>query len=153
MPYAFHLETWYALEVTWFYGMATDQPDIEDEQFEAAVEQTGLDYDDGVAALVRPHLSKLGFANDAWQILALTDDYVSYEDFALRHLYGREFIVFDADALFTWAENLPESKTIHYTRAHERLSKVMRFEELGPVDMVRMERLEQEEEEEEEEDS
>src|SRR5262249_35108628 len=41
MPYAFHLETWYALEVTWFYGMATDQPDIEDEQFEAAVEQTG----------------------------------------------------------------------------------------------------------------
>jgi hypothetical protein len=154
MPYAFHMESWHAIDVVWFYGMANDEPDMEDDEFEAAVERTGLERDDAIASLVRPHLSKLGFPAEGWSILTLTDDYVCYEGCALRHLWDREFIVFEPDSLFTWAENFPESKTVHFTRAHERLAKVMRIDELGEVPMMRMERWEQEEgEDEEEEDS
>jgi hypothetical protein len=151
MPYAFHMESWYALDVVWFYGMATDEPDLEDDEFEAAVERTGLEREDAIASLVRPHLTKLGFASDAWSIIALTEDYVCYEGCAIRHLWGREHIVIEADALFTWADNLPESKTMHFTRAHERLAKVMGIDELGEVPMMRLERWEQEEDEDEEE--
>jgi hypothetical protein len=150
MPYAFHAESWYALDVVWFYGMATDEPDLEDEEFETAIEGTGLDRDDAIASLVRPHLSKLGFSPANWSIAELTEDYVCYEGCAVRDLWGREFVVFEPDALFTWAENFPESKTMHFTRAHERLAKVMGIEELGEVPMMRMERWEQEEDEEEE---
>jgi hypothetical protein len=152
MPYAFHMESWYALDVVWFYGMATDEPDLEDDEFEAAVERTGLERDDAIVSLVRPHLSKLGFAADSWSIVMLGEDYVCYEGCSLRDLWGREFIVFEPDALFTWAENLPESKTMHYTRAHDRLAKVMRIDDLGEVPMMRLERWEQEEDDEDEED-
>jgi hypothetical protein len=152
MPYAIHMENWYAIDAVWFFGMATDEPDLEDDEFEAAVEQTGLDREDAITSLVRPHLGKLGFPADGWSIRALTEDYVCYEGCVLRHLWGREHIVFEPESLFNWAENFPESKTMHFTRAHERLAKVIGIDELGEVPMLRMERWEQEEDEEEEED-
>jgi hypothetical protein len=151
MPYAFHMESWHAVDLVWFYGMATDEPDLEDEEFEAALEGTGLSREDAIDCLIRPRLSKLGFPAEGWSVRTLTEDYICYEGCCVRHLWGREHIVFEPDSLFSWAENFPESKTMHFTRAHERLAKVMRIDELGETPMLRMERWEQEEEEEDEE--
>src|ERR1700722_11949962 len=152
MPYAYQLESCYAVDAAWLYCRAIDYREgNDDECFEAAVEKTGLEREDAIVSLLRPHLSKLGFSSEAWALFVLTEDYIAYEGFALRDYYDRDFVYFDADSLFSWAENYPESKTMHFSRAHERLVRLLDIDEVTPVDLLLLERWEQPEEEEEEE--
>jgi hypothetical protein len=151
MPYAYFLESWYAVDAAWFYSAANGKQELDDDGFERAVENTGLPREDAISGLLRPHLTRMGFAADSWSVVPLTDDYIAYEGFPYHQDYGRELILFDTDALFSTAENYPSSKTISFTRAHERLAKLLGIDELFPVDMLRLERWEQVEEEADEE--
>jgi hypothetical protein len=150
MSYAIHLESWYAVEAAWFYSRARGLPDLDEDYYEAAVQKAGGEREDAIVSLLRPHLNRLGFASDAWNVVLLTEDYLAYEGFPLRDAYDREFILFEEEALFAVTENLPSSRTFTFTPAHQQLVKLLDIDEVASVEVVYMERLEQEEEEEEE---
>ncbi len=139
MAYSFYLENWYAVDASWLYSAANALADTDDDRFEAAIEKTELEREEAVLGMLRPFLTKMGFATEAWGIFTLTEDYIAYEGFELQGYYGREFVWFDADSLFSTAEQLPESKTIQFTRAHEKLVKLLGIEELTAVPMLWME--------------
>ena len=152
MPYELAVDEWYCISAAWFYCRAQGM-DHEDEQvFAQALAGTGeQDADEGVLALVRPHLAHVGFPLGTYYIKPITERYVDYRGFPLT--YGEHMIVFEPDALFHLESQYPDSETTVYSEAAKALLVVLGLD--GPITAVTVitaSRIEGDEEVDEEED-